>query len=76
MLTRRWGVLHGDWWMVQYALDGTLSFGIHIDPVRRRGDTSDHGPYIDLHLGVGAVSLGRHPARAWNFSLMRPECQQ
>lgn len=54
--------------MVQWALDGTLSFGIHVDPVRR----PEYGPYVELHLLVGAVSVGRDPARANNHSLMRP----
>lgn len=69
MLTRRWGYAYGTWWMVQYALDWTISLGLHIDPVRRK----DYGPYLEVHLLVGAVSLGRNPARANNHSLMRPE---
>jgi len=62
--TRRWGVRYGAWWMLQYSLDGTFSFGIHVDPRRRFSDTGPYGPYVDLHLGVGVLSLGYHPARA------------
>jgi hypothetical protein len=68
VITRRWGVVHNSWAMLQYSFDGTLSFGIHIDPVKR----PDYGPYVDIHLIFGAISLGRHPARANNNSLMRP----
>lgn len=69
MFTRRWGVAYGKWWMFQYALDHTLSLGVHIDPVKR----GDYGPYVDLHLFVFGLSFGRNPARAFNHSLMRPE---
>jgi hypothetical protein len=57
--------------MVQYALDWTISLGLHIDPVRRK----DYGPLIELHLIACAISIGRNPARANNHSLMRPELQ-
>lgn len=59
--------------MVQYALDWTLSLGVHIDPLHRQGDKGAYGPYLDIHLVCLAISLGYHPARAWNDSLMRPE---
>jgi hypothetical protein len=74
---RRWGVKYGVWWMLQWAFDGTLSLGIHIDPRTRPwvGDLR-YGPYVDVHLGFCALSLGYHPARANNHSLMRPELAQ
>lgn len=59
-----WGVRYGPWWLVQWSLDGTLSFGIHLDPKRRVSKTGPYGPYVDLHAGVGVLSLGYHPARA------------
>jgi hypothetical protein len=68
VIARRWGYVYGSWFMVQWSLDGTLSLGIHIDPVRR----GDYGPYGEVHLVVGAISVGRNPARANNHSLMRP----
>ncbi|MBA3875580.1 MAG: hypothetical protein C0498_01365 [Anaerolinea sp.] len=73
MFTRRWGVAYGPWWMVQYAFDRTLSLGVHVDPCTRVAEAGPYGPYLDLHLGPFGLSLGRHPARAWNHSLMRPE---
>lgn len=60
----RWGVRHGRWWLVQWSLDGSMSFGLHVDPCRRLADTGPYGPYLDLHLGCVVVSVGRHPARA------------
>jgi hypothetical protein len=74
-----WGIRHGRWWMVQFALDGTLSLGIHIDPLRRFGDSGVYGPYVDLHFGPIVISVGNHPARAnaWGLysqgGIMRPE---
>ena len=70
-----WGIRYGSWWMVQWALDKTFSLGIHLDPITRPwgNDGLTYGPYLDLHLGPFSLSLGNHPARAWNHSLMRPE---
>lgn len=75
-----WGIRYGDWWMTQYALDGTFSLGIHVDPLRRLGDSGPYGPYVDFHLGPLVVSLGYHPARANGLvtllgqgGIMRPE---
>lgn len=70
---RRWNIWYGRWWMIQYALDWTFSLGVHLDPVRRGHGRYAYGPYMDLHAGPFAVSLGNHPARAWNHSLTRPE---
>jgi hypothetical protein len=76
---RRWGVWFGRFWMVQFALDGTISFGLHIDPIRRHTDRGGFGPYLDLHLGPVIVSLGNHPSRAaddrWlsSVGILRPE---
>jgi hypothetical protein len=63
--------------MVQWSFDHTISLGIHIDPIRRTwgNEGLTYGPYVDLHLGPFAISVGNHPARAWNDSLMRPERQ-
>jgi hypothetical protein len=65
---------------VQYALDGTFSLGVHIDPRRRMSDSGPYGPYLDLHLGPCVLSLGYHPARASGIvtllgqgGVMRPE---
>lgn len=55
---------YGGWWLWQWALDGTLSLGVHLDPCRRTADSGPYGPYLDLHLGVAVLSLGYHPARA------------
>jgi hypothetical protein len=68
----RWGYLHNRWFMFQWAFDFTLSFGVHIDPVRR----GKYGPYLDIHLLVCALSVGNNPALANNYSLMRPLWQQ
>lgn len=75
---RPWGVRWGRRWMVQWALDGTFSLGVHIDPRRRQfgNEGRTYGPYVDLHFGPLALSVGHHPARAWNHSLMRPELEQ
>jgi hypothetical protein len=60
--------------MFQWAFDRTFSLGIHLDPCRRPwGPGLAYGPYADFHLGPFSLSLGYHPARAWNHSLMRPE---
>ena len=69
----RWGYRFGRWWLVQWALDGTLSVGVHVDPLRRESARGPYGPYVDLHLLVAAISIGYHPARSLNDSLMRPE---
>jgi hypothetical protein len=54
--------------MFQYAFDRTLSLGVHIDPVNR----GHYAPYVEIHFLCCAVSLGRNPAAANSFSLMRP----
>lgn len=69
---RRWGVYFGRWWMVQYALDGTLSFGVHLDPKRRVADEGTFGPYLEIHFLCFAFSIGNNPAGAWNYTLIRP----
>jgi hypothetical protein len=80
MISRRWGILHGSFWLFQYALDGTLSLGVHVDPVRRVSDTGPYGPYLDLHFAFCVLSVGYHPARANGIvtlqgqgGIMRPE---
>lgn len=50
--------------MIQWTFNGTLSLGVHIDPLTRVSDSGPFGPYIDIHLGPVVVSLGNHPARA------------
>lgn len=77
ILTPRWGIWYTSWVMFQYAFDWTFSLGIHLDPKRRHfGATQIYGPYLDLHFLWFALSIGYHPARAWNHSLMRPELGQ
>lgn len=84
MSVRSWAIRFGSWWMVQFALDGTLSFGLHVDPLVRHwgNDGLTYGPYLDLHLGPVVVSLGNHPARAgdvrWltSVAIMRPEAER
>ena len=72
-MATRWRIWYGRWWMVQYVLDWTFSLGLHIDPMRRGQDDHAYGPYLDLHLVFVNISLGNHPARAWNHSITRPE---
>lgn len=63
-----WHRYYGKWWMVQWAFDGWISFGIHIDfRHRKRGFT--YGPYVDLHLGMIILSLGWHPVYAGELDL-------
>ena len=75
----RWGYRYGDRWMVQWALDGTFSLGVHVDPVARQAEAGPFGPYVDLHIGPIVVSIGRHPARAGDYArlssaaIMRPD---
>jgi len=48
--------------MVQAALNGWFSLGIHVDPRRRQTASGHHyGPYIDLHLGILILSFGVNP---------------
>ena len=68
IVAKGWGLVWGRRWMVQWNLDRTFSLGVHIDP----NDRGDFGPYVDVHLVFAAVSFGRDPARANNYSLMRP----
>lgn len=61
-----WHLRSGRWWMVQWSFAGWLSLGIHIDPRSRLIDAGKYrgrrsGPYIDIHLGVFIISLGRLP---------------
>lgn len=59
----RWYLRWGPWWAVLLHRDGTFSFGIHIDPVRReRGiEPFTYGPYVDIHLPMLCVSIGHNP---------------
>ncbi len=59
-----WGIRYGKWWCLQWRLDGCLSLGVHLEPLRRHGDGGDYGPYLDLHILLVTVSLGRNPALA------------
>lgn len=59
--------------MLQYSLDRTLSLGIHLDPVTRvLNNGTKFGPYVEFHLFMLALSFGRNPAAAWNYTLIRP----
>lgn len=65
-----WHRHNGDWWMVQWAVDGWLSFGIHLEfRHRTRGDGLTYGPYVDVHLGVVILSFGWHPLYAGDLDL-------
>lgn len=74
----RWGLRAGRWYMIQWTLDGTVSLGVHVDPLRRSGDHGPFGPYVDVHLGPVVVSVGNHPDRAGDYAklastaIMRP----
>lgn len=66
--------------MMQFALDGTFSLGIHVDPKTRVAEAGAYGPYVDLHVGPVVASLGYHPARASGIvelygidAIMRPD---
>ena len=65
-----WHRHYGNWWMIQWAIDGWLSFGVHID-FRHRNPSGQHsyGPYIDFHLGVLILSLGWRPVYAGDIDL-------
>jgi hypothetical protein len=58
----RWGCRYGPLWAVQWVIGPWLSLGVHLDlsqHVDSRGRS--FGPYLDLHLLVVVVSLGRNP---------------
>ena len=75
----RWGIYYGKLWMFQWALNGSMSLGIHVDPLYRIGDFGPYGPYVDLHIGPVVASFGYPPARGGhlryltNGAIMRPE---
>lgn len=63
---RGWNIRYGACWMLQWQANWWLSFGVHVDPKRRRVSGGpfagkSYGPYLDLHLGVLIVSLGWRP---------------
>lgn len=63
---RGWNIRYGACWMLQWQLNGWLSFGAHLDLIQRRASSGrfaglKYGPYLDLHLGVVIVSLGWRP---------------
>ncbi len=59
----RWGIRYGAWWAIQWRLDGCLSLGVHVEPISRpHSVVGRFGPYLDLHLLVLTVSVGRNPA--------------
>jgi hypothetical protein len=64
-----WHRRYGRWWMLQWAFDGWLSFGVHFDFRHRRRSGFSYGPYIDFHLGVLIVSLGWQPVYAGEIDL-------
>lgn len=66
-----WHLKHGSWWMVQWAFDGWVSLGIHLDWRRRvTGKGVRYGPYVDFHLVVAIVSFGVNPAYAGDLDAM------
>lgn len=46
---------------IRVPFSGWLSFGVHIDLMRRHQQDVGYGPYIDFHLGMIILSLGRNP---------------
>ena len=66
-----WYQHYGPWWMIQWAVDGWCSLGIHIDFRTRTSSTTGlkYGPYIDLHLLFFIVSLGRNPVHSGEIDL-------
>jgi hypothetical protein len=65
-----WHRHYGKWWMVQWAFDGWLSFGVHLDfRHRKRGDGTYYGPYIDIHFLCFVFSLGWLPIYAGDIDL-------
>lgn len=66
-----WHQRYGSWWMVQWALDGWASLGIHIDFRSRVSSTTGvrYGPYVDLHFLFVIVSLGRNPVHSGEIDL-------
>lgn len=59
----KWGVRYGNWWMIQWVLDGWFSVGVHVDiKTRITNSGAKYGPYIDLYLGVVTLSIGRNPS--------------
>lgn len=58
-----WHLRYGSWWALQWCADGWLSLGLHVDPRTRRHARTGlvYGPYLDLHLLIVIVSLGRRP---------------
>lgn len=66
-----WEMRSGSWWMWQWTwteysgikvpFSGWLSVGVHVDLKRRFQQDIGYGPYIDLHLGIAILSLGRNP---------------
>jgi hypothetical protein len=77
----RWGCRSGRFFAIQWIMDGSLSLGIHVDPlIRQWGEgPGTYGPYVDLHLGPFILSIGNRPARASALhmidqaAILRPE---
>jgi hypothetical protein len=63
MKGKPWVIRHGKWWMVQWHFGGWISFGIHIDPIKRRTGRSGirYGPYMDVHILWMILSIGFNP---------------
>lgn len=55
--------------MIQWAFDGWLSFGVHLDFRYRENEQRSYGPYIDLHMGLLILSLGYHPVYSGELDL-------
>ena len=63
-----WYERHGNWWMIQWCSGGWFSLGFHIEFRTRAVQTGQKfGPYVDLHIGLFIISVGRNPyySSAW-----------
>lgn len=69
----RWGLWWGPWWAVLFHCDWTFSIGIHVEPRRRQrgSEPSSYGPYVDLHLPMLCLSVGRNPVYVSSLETQR-----
>jgi len=58
-----WYVYHNKFWMIQFAIDGWISFGIHLDFKRRKDAKSGqrYGPFAEIHFLFFIFSIGINP---------------
>jgi hypothetical protein len=57
-----WGTSHNRWFAVQWSWEYALSLGVHLEWRTRRNSAGErYGPYLDVHVPFGIVSVGRRP---------------